>query len=74
MVLEVVWSIIPLVITMVLFVWGAVIFIEMRTMPEDATEYFATAKQWMWKFQHPEGQREINHAARAHSARRSSSP
>ena len=60
MVLEVVWSLIPLVITMVLFVWGAVIFIEMKTVPEDATEYFATAKQWMWKFQHPEGQREIN--------------
>ncbi|MCP4202335.1 MAG: cytochrome c oxidase subunit II [bacterium] len=60
MVLEVVWSIIPLVITMVLFVWGAVIFIEMKTVPEDATEYFAVAKQWMWKFQHPEGQREIN--------------
>ncbi len=58
--LEVVWSVIPLVITMVLFVWGAVIFIEMRTVPEDATEYWATAKQWMWKFQHPEGQREIN--------------
>ncbi|MCP3962774.1 MAG: cytochrome c oxidase subunit II [bacterium] len=60
MMLEVVWSVIPLVITMVLFVWGAVIFIEMKTVPEDATEYFATAKQWMWKFQHPEGQREIN--------------
>ncbi len=60
MVLEVVWSIIPLVITMVLFTWGAVIFIEMKTIPENATEYFATAKQWMWKFQHPEGQREIN--------------
>ncbi len=60
MVLEVVWSIIPLVITMVLFVWGALVFIEMKTVPENATEYFATAKQWMWKFQHPEGQREIN--------------
>ncbi len=32
----------------------------MKTIPENATEYFATAKQWMWKFQHPEGQREIN--------------
>ncbi len=60
MVLEVVWSIVPLVITMILFAWGAVIFIDMKTVPEDATEYFATAKQWMWKFQHPEGQREIN--------------
>ena len=60
MALEIVWSVIPFVICMVLFVWGAVVFIEMRTIPHDATEYFATAKQWMWKFQHPEGQREIN--------------
>ena len=60
MVLEVIWSIIPLIICMVLFVWGALVFIEMRTVPENAIEYYATAKQWMWKFQHPEGQREIN--------------
>ena len=31
-----------------------------RTPPRDAMEVYAVAKQWMWKFQHPEGQREIN--------------
>lgn len=58
--LEVLWSIVPFVITMVMFGWGTSVFLEARTVPADATEYFATGKQWMWKFQHPEGQREIN--------------
>jgi cytochrome c oxidase subunit 2 len=60
MVLEIVWSIIPFLITMVLFGWGAAVYVHATTTPPDATEYWATAKQWMWKFQHPEGQREIN--------------
>ncbi len=58
--LEVTWSIIPLIITMVLFGWGAKVFLEIVTPPENAREYFATGKQWMWKIQHPEGNREIN--------------
>lgn len=59
-VLEIVWSIVPLLISMVLFGWGAHVFLLQMTPPADAVEYFATAKQWMWKFQHPTGQREIN--------------
>lgn len=58
--LEITWSVIPLIITMVMFVWGGVVFYEKMTPPADAEEYLATAKQWMWKFQHPEGNREIN--------------
>ena len=42
------------------FVWGAVIFFEERTPPADATEVYVVAKQWMWKIEHIEGQREIN--------------
>ena len=59
--LELTWSIIPLVILMVMFTWGAKVYIRAYRPPANATEYFVTAKQWMWKFQHPEGQREINH-------------
>ena len=59
--LEITWSVIPLVILMVMFVWGTKVYITAYRPPADATEYFVTAKQWMWKFQHPEGQREINH-------------
>ena len=59
-ILELTWSVIPFLVMMVIFVWGAVIFFEERTPPRDAVELYAVAKQWMWKFEHPEGQREIN--------------
>ena len=59
--LELTWSIIPLVILMVMFTWGAKVYVTAYRPPANAKEYFVTAKQWMWKFQHPEGQREINH-------------
>lgn len=58
--LEITWSVIPLGIMMVMFVWGAVVFFKAQRPPADAVEYYVTGKQWMWKFQHPEGQREIN--------------
>ncbi|MDH3746148.1 MAG: cytochrome c oxidase subunit II [Acidobacteriota bacterium] len=59
--LEIAWSIIPLGILLFMFAWGAKVYFEARRPPGDAVEYFVTGKQWMWKFQHPEGQREINH-------------
>lgn len=58
--LELVWSIIPLGLTMIMFVWGARLYYDMSRPPADALEIYAVSKQWMWKFQHPNGQREIN--------------
>src|SRR6202140_2438493 len=58
--LEITWSIIPLGIFMVIFAWGAVIYFHERTPPRGASEVYVVAKQWMWKLQHQEGQREIN--------------
>jgi cytochrome c oxidase subunit 2 len=60
MLLEVVWSVIPFGITMVMFGWGASIFFKESRPPDNATQIYIVAKQWMWKLQHPEGQREIN--------------
>jgi cytochrome c oxidase subunit 2 len=45
---------------MVMFAWGAVIFVNYSTPPKNAMEINVTGKQWMWKVQHPDGQREIN--------------
>jgi cytochrome c oxidase subunit 2 len=59
-VLEIVWSVIPLGIAMVIFGWGASVFFKINRPPDDATEIYVVAKQWMWKLQHKEGQREIN--------------
>jgi cytochrome c oxidase subunit 2 len=60
LVLELVWTSIPLAIAMGIFVWGARVFYEMTTIPANALEIFVVGKQWMWKIQHPEGRREIN--------------
>lgn len=58
--LELTWSIIPLGVFMVIFLWGAVVYFKSRTPPRDSTEVYVVAKQWMWKLEHAEGQREIN--------------
>ena len=58
--LELAWTILPFGLTMVLFVWGAKIYVAEATPPLDATEMTVVGKQWMWKIQHPQGQREIN--------------
>jgi cytochrome c oxidase subunit II len=58
--LELTWSIIPFCVFMVIFIWGAAVYFKGRTPPRDSTEVYVVAKQWMWKLEHAEGQREIN--------------
>ena len=58
--LELLWSFIPLVIAMVMFVWGAKVFFDLYRPPAGAMEIYVVGKQWMWKVQHADGQREIN--------------
>ena len=58
--LETFWSVIPLLIAMSFFFWGASIFYRQYRPPTNALEVYVVGKQWMWKFQHPTGQREIN--------------
>jgi cytochrome c oxidase subunit II len=58
--LELTWSIIPMFVFVAIFLWGAVVYFQERTPPRDASEIYVVAKQWMWKLEHAEGQREIN--------------
>jgi cytochrome c oxidase subunit II len=58
--LEVGWSVIPLIIAMVIFFWGASLYATIRRAPDDAINIDVVGKQWMWKLQHMEGRREIN--------------
>ena len=60
MVLETVWSIIPFVISMTIFLGGAVVYFNQFTPPADSMDIYVVGKQWMWKVQHETGQREIN--------------
>ena len=58
--LEIAWIVVPLILAMVAFFWGANVYFALARPPEDALEIFVVGRQWMWKFQHPDGQREIN--------------
>ena len=58
--LEIVWTVIPLGISMVIFLWGAALYFHIQRPPAHALEVYGVAKQWMWKFEYPAGQREIN--------------
>jgi cytochrome c oxidase subunit 2 len=60
MTLVLTWTIIPFIITMVMFGWASTLFIRNARPPVGAMEIYVVGKQWMWKVQHPEGQREIN--------------
>lgn len=59
-VLEVTWSILPFLVMLVMFWWGADLYFAAVTPPKDAMEVFVTGKQWMWKVQYPNGAREID--------------
>ncbi len=58
--LELTWTLIPLGICMIFFAWGSLIYFQEGRAPKGAMEVYAVGKQWMWKFEHDTGQREIN--------------
>ena len=58
--LEMLWTIIPFGIAMMMFAWGAKVFFDVYRAPAGAMEIYVVGKQWMWKIQHMDGQREIN--------------
>ncbi|HMQ03741.1 MAG TPA: cytochrome c oxidase subunit II [Pyrinomonadaceae bacterium] len=59
-VLETVWSIIPFIISMTIFLGGAYVYFNQYRLPDEGMNVYVVGKQWMWKIQHEGGQREIN--------------
>jgi cytochrome c oxidase subunit 2 len=60
LILELSWTIVPFILAMIMFVWGADLFFRLARPPVDSMDIFVVGKQWMWKVQHPTGVREIN--------------
>lgn len=58
--LELTWTVVPLLIAMVMFAWGASVYFSYARPPAGAMDIYVVGKRWMWKFQHVSGQREIN--------------
>lgn len=58
--LESLWIAIPFVILLIMFLWATSAYFAIARPPDDAMEVYVVGRQWMWKVQHPGGQREIN--------------
>jgi cytochrome c oxidase subunit II len=57
---EILWTAITLAAFLMLFVWGAALYIWLYQVPPGDEEIYVVGKQWMWKVEHPGGQREID--------------
>jgi len=55
--LEVTWSVIPLILTLVIFGWGYQVFMNQQVIPDDAYEVNVTAQKWLWQFTYENGAR-----------------
>ena len=58
--LELTWIVLPFLLAMVMFGWGAVVYVDFRQPPSDSLDIYVVGKQWMWKAQQPNGRKEIN--------------
>lgn len=57
---EIGWTTATLGVFLMLFVYGASVYIWLYQAPRGDEEVYVTAKRWMWKVEHPGGQREID--------------
>lgn len=54
------WIIIPTILALAFFVWGAIVYFNMSTPPKDSETIYIVGRQWMWKAQQPNGVWENN--------------
>jgi cytochrome c oxidase subunit 2 len=53
--LEVLWTVVPLILFMVIFYYGWTNYEYMRQAPRDSMVIKVNARQWSWSFQYPNG-------------------
>lgn len=58
--IETSWTVIPFLLTLGFFAYGADLYLDLGRPPADSLTIDVVAKQWMWKFEHPGGQSEID--------------
>lgn len=59
--LELTWSIIPLILGLIMFAWAAMPYASVYKPPANAQEIYVVGKRWMWHLQHADnGIREMN--------------
>jgi len=54
-ILELVWTIIPTILVIIVFFWGFKTYMRMSIAPKDAIEIKVSARKWFWTFDYPQG-------------------
>ncbi|WP_165250330.1 cytochrome c oxidase subunit II [Paludisphaera soli] len=58
--MEVVWIVIPMILSILMYAWSTQLFFDLYEAPADAAQVDVVGKQWMWYLQHPQGRSETN--------------
>jgi len=58
--LELLWSVIPTILVIIVFFWGFKVYMKMNVVPKDAMEIKVTGQKWFWSFDYPEGVKTVN--------------
>ncbi|MEE9214255.1 MAG: cytochrome c oxidase subunit II [Thermodesulfobacteriota bacterium] len=58
--LEIIWTLVPSVLLIIIFIWAFLVYKDMRTPPKDAIEINVVARQWLWQFEYGNGLKTIN--------------
>lgn len=58
--LEIVWTVVPLILILIVFAWGFRGYMDMRTPPSNSYEVYVTANSFFWQFTHPNGVQTTN--------------
>jgi cytochrome c oxidase subunit 2 len=58
--LEITWTVIPVILIMIVFVWGFRGYMRLNIIPHAALEIKVTAQRWFWTFDHPDGATAVN--------------
>src|SRR5260370_7119718 len=51
--LETAWIVVPLILALSMFGWGAVVYVDYRRAPMDTLDIYVIGKQWLWKIHQP---------------------
>ncbi|KAF2989877.1 cytochrome c oxidase subunit II [Methylocystis sp. MJC1] len=57
---EIAWTAATMAAFFGLFLWGADLYVRLFQAPANALQIYVVGKQWIWKVEHPGGQKEIN--------------
>ncbi|SYZ72601.1 Cytochrome c oxidase subunit 2 [Candidatus Zixiibacteriota bacterium] len=58
--LEIIWTLIPTILVVIVFFRGFKIYLEMNVPPKDAMEIKVTGQKWFWSFDYPNGASTVN--------------